>query len=182
MSASFSLLVAHRDENLRRLPVQKPQDGPRWPQDGPRWPQDGPRWPQDRPKVAPSWPQEAPSWTQVGPRMAPRWPQGGPKRPQDGSEKALRNQTSTYKEKCRMPRRSEGYARTAILSWARLERGRLRIHVSVATRPDPARPGPHPAGHFDHRVSAWRFADLGPSVLAAPARVLALSLWRRKWD
>ena len=135
-----------------------PQDGhnmaPIWLQDGPKRLQDGFKRPQDGPKLAPCWPQKAPEW------------------PQEGSEKALRNQTSTYKNKCRMPRRSEGYARTAIISWARLERGRLRIHVPVATRPDPARPDP--TGHFDPHLPQSKIADLGPSVLAAPAKILEM--------
>ena len=152
--------------------AQMPQEGPEWPQDGPKV---APRWPQHGFKM----PQDGFKRPQDGPKLAPSRPQKAPEWPRGGSEKAMRNQTSTYKNKCRIPRRKEGYARMAILSWARLEWGRLRIHVSVATRPDPAQPDP--AGHFDHRVSALRFADLGPSVLAAPARVLALRLWCLKW-
>ena len=52
---------------------------------------------------------------------------------------------------------------------------------SGPTRPDPARPDP--TGHFDHRRSALKTADLGPSVLAPPgvpgrSRALLGAPWR----
>ena len=58
-----------------------------------------------------------------------------------------------------------GLPERRIFSWARLEAARLRIPVSVATRPDPTRPGPTRPGISATRIPPLTMADLVPSDL-----------------